>query len=336
MAVSYRRDASRTSGQVTIRWGVIGCGAVCEVKSLPALQLTPGFVVAGVTRRDQRAARAFAERHHVARVFASPEALIADPDIDAVYIATPPAAHLGTALAVADAGKPCCVEKPMTVSGADSGALVRAFEQAGKPLFVAYYRRMLPRFRRLKTWLESGAIGTVRAVHWQLNRPPSETDLDGSGHWRTDPNMAGGGYFVDLASHGLDLLQFLLGDIEQVTGVAVNQQGLYSAEDAVAASFAFASGPLGTGQWNFGADERVDELEFIGSTGRITCSVLDEHPLRLTTRTDRIEQWVANPRHVQLYHAEAMARHLAGLANHPSCGADALKTDRVLDAILGR
>ncbi|MCT6698736.1 Gfo/Idh/MocA family protein [Rheinheimera sp. 4Y26] len=333
-----------------LRWGIIGCGAVTEVKSGPAYQQVPGFVLQAVMRRDAAKAEDYARRHQVPLWFSDADLLINHPEVDAVYIATPPDSHLFYALKVAAAGKICCVEKPMALNSAECKQMNAAFAKAGKPLFVAYYRRSLPRFLQVKDWLQQGAIGTVRHLHWSFSRPPNAADVAGQANWRTDPAKAGGGYFVDLASHGLDLFAYLLGDIVDAKGIALNQQGLYQAEDAVSACWRFAIGAAGagvegaddnavpdatgSGYWNFAAFERRDQVEIIGSAGRIEFSVFAEAPLVLTTATGRTESFIDNPAHIQLHHVANMARQLSSGEPHPSSGETAMHATLVMEQIL--
>ena len=215
-----------------IRWGMIGCGSVTERKSAPAYQQVEGFALHGVFNRTLAKAENYSARHGVPHVFASAEALIHSPEIDAVYIATPPDSHEAYALEVARAGKPCCIEKPMAPDHAACVRIRDAFAARGLPLFVAYYRRSLHRFRQVRAWLDEGAIGKLRHVHWTLTKPATPADL-ADDNWRVDAAVAPGGYFDDLASHGLDLFCWLLGEIEDAAGFAVNQQRRYSAADAV-------------------------------------------------------------------------------------------------------
>jgi predicted dehydrogenase len=319
-----------------IRWGMIGCGAVTEVKSGPAFQQAEGSALVAVAARRVEAAQDYAHRHGVPNVHASIDDLITAPEVDAVYIATPPDSHLDLALRVAHAGKPCCVEKPMALDPDECDRMVAAFAARGQPLFVSYYRRSLPRFRQVKAWLDAGRIGDVRDVRWHLLKPASPRDLAREPNWRTHPATAPGGYFADLASHGLDLLQFLLGDIETACGFATNQQGLYGAEDAVSACWRFANGALGSGSWNFGGDRRDDVVELLGQRGAIRFSMFDEVPLQCRTGDDVQSLFVANPSPIQIHHVEAMVRHLRGGSPHPSTGVAAAKTNRVMAEILRR
>ena len=191
----------------TIRWGIIGCGDVTELKSGPGFQKARGSELVAVMRRNRTLAEDYARRHRVPKWYDNAESLIKDKDVDAVYVATPPSSHKEYVLAVARAGKPVYVEKPMALHYAECQEMIQACEDAKVPLFTAFYRRALPRFLKLKSLLDDGQIGTVRGVNLRLYQKPSEADQNGIEQWRVDPNIAGGGYFVDLGSHMIDLLQ---------------------------------------------------------------------------------------------------------------------------------
>lgn len=332
----YLRRMANKIMQAPVRWGIIGCGNVTEVKSGPAYQLTDGFELRAVMRRDAEKLQDYARRHGVPKTYTDADQLIRDPEVDAVYIATPPDTHARYALQVAAAGKPCCVEKPLAPSYAESRAIQEAFESRGVPLFVAYYRRSLPRFVQVATWLREGRIGVVRHINWQLYKPASETDLSGDYNWRTDPAVAPGGYFDDLASHGLDLFIHYLGDIAQVQGISLNQQGLYGAKDAFSACWLHAGGVTGAGSWNFGCDRSEDLVEIRGSGGVIRFAVFAEEAVILDTPDGREERWIEHPKHVQLPHVENMARQLLGSGGyiHPSTGHSGAHTSWVMDRIL--
>jgi 1,5-anhydro-D-fructose reductase (1,5-anhydro-D-mannitol-forming) len=318
-----------------IRWGIIGCGDVTERKSGPAYQKADGFALHAVMRRDAAKAADYAQRHNVPKYYADADQLINDPEIDAVYIATPPDTHKYYALKVAEAGKPCCIEKPMAPSHAECVDICNAFEAKGLPLFVAYYRRSLPRFLQVKSWIEEGKIGTVRHVNWHLSRTPSPVDVSGEYNWRTDAKVARAGYFDDLASHGLDLFAYLFGDFTAVAGSSLNQQQLYTAKDAVAASWLHESGVTGTGSWNFGSFEKADSVTVIGSEGKIEFAIFDDAPLVLTTAQERIELEIEHPENIQLYHVKNMREHLLGTAQHPSTGRTGAHTSWVMDNMIG-
>jgi predicted dehydrogenase len=317
-----------------IRWGIIGCGDVTEVKSGPAYQKTEGFEVAAVMRRDEAKLKDYAQRHGIKKYYTQAEALIQDQDIDAVYIATPPDSHMYYALKVAEAGKPCCIEKPLAPSYQESAKIYQAFYQNDLPLFVAYYRRSLPRFTQIKKWLSENKIGTVRHISWHLSQPPNATDLSGQYNWRTDPKVAPGGYFDDLASHGLDLFTHYLGDIKKVSGMSSNQLGLYGAKDAISACWLHEGDITGVGVWNFGT-AAMDRVEIFGSKGKILFSVFQENPIVLDGHEEQIERVIEHPKHVQMPHVEDMKRALFEEDFlHPSHGKSAVHTSWVMDQIL--
>lgn len=318
-----------------VRWGIIGCGDVTELKSGPAYQKTEGFTLDAVMRRTPGQAEDYAKRHRVDRYYTDADALIDDADIDAVYIATPPDSHKYYALKVAAAGKPCCIEKPLAPNYADSLAIATAFEDKNIPLFTAYYRRSLPRFTQVKTWLDDGAVGQIRQINWHLTKSASDVDISGDYNWRTDPMVAPGGYFDDLASHGLDLFTYLLGDIKEAYGISGNQQGLYGAKDAITACWLHKSGIMGAASWNFGCSSGADHVEVIGSKGSLAFSIFDEVPIILDNDEGCHELFIEHPENVQLYHVQNMRDQLLGSGRHPSSGLTATHTSWVMDRILG-
>jgi 1,5-anhydro-D-fructose reductase (1,5-anhydro-D-mannitol-forming) len=262
-----------------IRWGIIGCGDVTEVKSGPAFAKVPGATLVAVMRRTPALAEDYARRHGVAAWYSDAEVMVRDPRVDAVYVATPPAQHREYTLLAARHRKPVYVEKPMAMNHRECLQMIEACRAAGVPLFTAFYRRALPRFLAVKALVDDGSIGSVRAVNVSLSR--RLLAFEGPVPWRVDPAVAGGGLFVDLASHTLDLLDFILGPITTVVGEAANQGHRYLAEDIVTAALTFESGVRGTGMWCFTADRDTDRVEIIGSAGRVTFSTFDEAPVVL-------------------------------------------------------
>ena len=317
-----------------MNWGFIGCGSVTEIKSGPAYQLTDGFNVVAVMRRDVDKLKDYAKRHNIQTTYTCADDLINDANVDAVYIATPPDTHKYYALKVAQAGKPCCIEKPLSPSYSESLDIVNAFKAKNIPLFVAYYRRSLPRFQKVKEWLEQGYIGDIRHISTHLNKPASDLDISKSHNWRTDANIAPAGYFDDLASHGLDLFTFFLGDISHATGFSLNQQGLYTAHDAVTASWLHQNGITGNGTWNFGCHGHKDETIIYGNKGSIQFSVFHDNPIILKSDTNNEVLFIENPKHIQQYHVQNMRNYFQNQIPHPSTGQTALHTSWVMSKIL--
>ena len=313
----------------TVRWGIIGCGDVTEIKSGPGFQKAEGSALVAVMRRDLEKAKDYAHRHGVARAYGRADDLIHDGEVDAVYIATPPSSHRELALRVAAAGKPCLVEKPMAMNHGECLEMGDAFRSRTLPLWVAYYRRALRRFLIVRERLGEGAIGRLTSVHVQITAP-LVTGNDRA-NWRVDPAMSGAGIFFDLASHCFDLLDFLVGPITHVSGRSINTAGAYAAEDVTAAAFEFGSGVLGTGVWNFNAAEKTDTITFIGSEGELTTPVFSDTGIIVRHGgVKRIED-VRNPPHVHQPLIQTIVDELRGRGKCPSTGESGARTSWVLD-----
>lgn len=316
---------------------MIGCGNVTEKKSGPAFSKIENSLLLAVMNRTPERAEDYARRHSIPRWYSRAADLINDPEINAVYIATPPDSHLQYTRQLARAGKAIYVEKPMARHQQECREMIRICQEAQVPLFVAYYRRRLPKFLKVKDLLDSGVIGEVRAVTITLLLPPRPEDLIKEKlPWRVIPEISGGGYFVDLASHQLDLLDYLLGPIVEASGHKVNQAGWYPAEDAVSARFRFQNGILGNGLWCFTISRanQLDRMEIIGSSGTISFSCFDPSAIIVLSSEGKKEFVLSWPEHVQQPLIQTVVDALRGKGECPSTAASAARTTAVMDAIL--
>lgn len=316
-----------------IKWGIIGCGDVTEVKSGPALQKAQGSQLVAVMRRNGKLAEDYARRHNVPRWYDDSTALIGDEEVNTVYVATPPSSHKKYTIATAEAGKPVYVEKPMALNYQECREMIRACQKNKVPLFTAYYRRALPRFLKIKSILDSGILGQILAVNIRLFQKPKQEDLDGQDHWRVKPEIAGGGYFYDLASHMLDLIQYYLGPIQSAIGYQSNSGQLYEAEDNVVASFSFNDGVLGTGIWNFYASRELDETEILGTNGYLKYSTFQDEPIILHSESNEEKYEIDNPAHIQQPLIQTVVEDLLGKGTSPSTGKTGALTNKVMEQI---
>lgn len=317
----------------TIRWGIIGCGDVCEVKSGPALYKASDSALTAVMRRDGAKAADFARRHGAARWYDDADALIADAEVDAVYVATPPDTHAAYTLKAAAAGKHVLVEKPMALTVAECAEMVSACTHAGVSLAVAYYRRALPRFERLRALAQDGTLGPVRMV--LVRHFWSEAEQPGSA-WRLDPAVGGGGIFPDTQSHVLDWLDHVLGPAQSVHSIARNQAGRYPAEDTVVATLAYPGGAVASFTCCYAADRFEESVTLVGERGRASMRFFGPSPITLTIGTDRREVDLPDPPHVHQPLVQRFVDHLNGgppLPGQPDAG---LRITRLLGEILGR
>ena len=320
-----------------IRWGIIGCGDVTEVKSGPALQYAQDSRLVAVMRRTPELVEDYARRHGVPRWYTNADDLINDSEVDAVYIATPPGNHLEYALKVCTSGKPAYVEKPMARSFKECRAMIDAFAAAGRKLFVAYYRRRLDRFLKVKEILESGKLGTVTGIAYRYTSPEHRKITPGELPWRFRAEHSGGGLFLDLGSHALDLLDYLVGPLESVSGIATNRASEYRVEDTVAAQFVTREGAPGSALWNFAGHVSLppeDRLEIIGSEGRIGLSVFGAEPIQLSTRRGEESLPFTNPYRIQQPLIQTIVNELQGGGACPSTGESAARTSLVMDIVL--
>jgi 1,5-anhydro-D-fructose reductase (1,5-anhydro-D-mannitol-forming) len=323
-----RLETIRSRGEV--RWGFIGCGDVTEVKSGPAFR-QPGSRVVAVMRRNRAAAEDYARRHGIERASDDADAVIEASDVDAVYVATPPASHADYVLRAAAAGKCVYVEKPMAVSVAQGEAMVAACAAAEVPLWVAYYRRALPRFEFCRERLQQGAIGTPTWVECALSLPAPAAEQGG---WRWDAAVAGDGLAFDLGSHAVDLLAHWFGNVEAVTGFAAARLGRGVGDQHVGA-LRFASGVLGVIAWDFAGRERRDAITVHGSAGTLSVPLFAEAPVRIDVDGRSDDHGVAHPAHVQGPLIASILAELRGVGRCPSTGASGLATQRVLAALQG-
>ena len=321
-----------------INWGFIGCGEVTEKKSGPAFNEVEGSQVVAVMSRSENKARGYAERHHVRKWYTDASELIEDPDVNAVYIATPPSSHATFAIMAMRAGKPCYIEKPLAASYNDCIRINRISEQTGVPCFVAYYRRYLPYFQKVKEIIESGTIGNVVNVQVRFSVPPRDLDFQSGKEmpWRLQPDIAGGGYFYDLAPHQIDLLQNLFGVITRAHGYPANRAHLYQAEDTLSACFFFESGIPGSGSWCFVGHESAKEdcIEVIGEKGSLSFSVFTYQPIEVITSEGKNLITVPNPPYVQLPLIKSVIQHLQGIGKCDCTSVSATAVNWVLDRVL--
>ena len=320
-----------------VKWGFIGCGEVTEKKSGPAFNLVDGSEVVAVMSRNAAKAQSYAERHGVKRWYTDAQQLLSDPEVNAVYIATPPSTHATYAIMAMKSGKAVYVEKPMASNYEDCCRINRIAELTGVPCFVAYYRRLLPYFLKVKDLVKSGAVGHVVNVQIRFAVPPRDLDYNRENlPWRVQPDIAGGGYFYDLAPHQIDLLQEMFGPILEAEGMFDNRGGLYPTEDTVSACFKFEGGLPASGSWCFVAHEsaKEDRIDIVGNKGSLSFSVFTYQPIVLQNEKGRQEFIVENPPYVQLPLIRQVVQHLQNKAICTCDCVSATSVNWVVDRVL--
>ncbi len=319
-----------------INWGIIGCGDVTEIKSGPALNKVPGSALAAVMRRDAEKAADYAKRQHVPRWYTDANQLINDPDVNAIYIATPPSSHEQYAIAAINAGKPVYVEKPMALNYTAALNMANAATAKNVKLVVAHYRREWPLFKKVKELLADKAIGEVRLACLEFYKPPlspEELTLEKNA-WRVNPAISGGGLFHDLAPHQLDIMYWLFGPAKKINGTASNQNRLYDADDTVAGNIVFKSGMVFKGDWNFNSAETNDQCEITGTAGKISFSFFSGNHIELVTNNKTTTLNFDALQHVQQPMIEKVVQYFLGETDNPCRGEEGAEVMRWMEEIV--
>ena len=321
-----------------VNWGIIGCGEVTEMKSGPAFNKVPDSALVAVMRRDAAKAKDYAKRHNVPRWYNDATELINDPEVNAVYIATPPSLHKEYSIAAMSAGKPVYVEKPMALNYAEAKDIAEIASAKNIKMVVAHYRRQQPFFKKIKEWLDEKIIGEVRLANLMYYRHPfnEEELLIERNSWRVDPVIAGGGIFHDLAPHQLDLMLYFFGAVEKVSGIAANQAGNYKADDIVAGNILFKNGIAFNGSWCFSSSYYTDQCEIIGSLGKICFNVFDNRLIRLTVK-DKMTEIIFEPlQHVQQPIIAQTVQYFLGKVENPGSPWNGAEVMRLMDEMVKR
>ncbi|MFW0715005.1 Gfo/Idh/MocA family protein [Pedobacter sp. N23S346] len=316
-----------------IKWGIIGCGDVTEVKSGPAFNKAPNSSLVAVMRRNAAKAEDYAKRHQVPKWYSDADQLINDPEVNAIYIATPPLQHEEYTIKALAAGKPVYVEKPMALNSEAAKRMVAASQQYGVKLSVAHYRREQPLFLKIKTLLQEQVIGEVRFVELKMLQPQkSDLIANAEENWRVNPEIAGGGLFHDLAPHQLDLMLYYFGEIERFDGIAVNQTGQDQVDDLVTGHLLFKNGVVFNGTWCFSVAEAdlSDSCEIYGSKGKISFPMFGHQIKVLVNGTEERLDFLPLT-HVEQPMIEKVVAYFLNEGENPCSGEEAVKTMDLLD-----
>jgi predicted dehydrogenase len=316
-----------------IKWGIIGCGDVTEVKSGPAFNKVPNSSLVAVMRRDAVKAADYARRHGVPKWYSDATELINDPEVNAIYIATPPLQHEAYTIEARATGKPVYVEKPMALNAAAAQRMVNAANNYGVKLSVAHYRREQPLFLKVKSLIDKQVIGDIRFVDLRMLQPQKSKVIAKTAYnWRMDPNIGGGGLFHDLAPHQLDLMLYFFGEINSFSGIALNQSKQQPVDDLVTGRILFENGVVFNGTWCFTVAEgqQMDVCDIYGSKGKISFPMFG-HQVKLT-RNGVEEQFDFLPlAHVEQPMIEKVVAYFLNKSKNPCSGEEALKTMELLD-----
>lgn len=317
-----------------IRWGIIGCGDVTEVKSGPAFNKVNNSALVAVMRRDSVKAEDYAARHGVPKWYADADLLINDPEVNAIYIATPPLQHEDYTIKALAAGKPVYVEKPMALNAAAAERMKDASEKYGVRLCIAHYRRAQPMFMKIKELLDEAIIGDVRFVQLQMLQPKaSDVIATSETAWRLNPAISGGGLFHDLAPHQLDLMVYFFGEPKSSAGLSLNQRGQGNADDMVVGHALFAKGVVFNGTWCFtvAPSNKTDLFEIVGAKGKIAFQVFGNKVI--LDKEGVLTEFIFDPiAHVEQPMIERVTAYFLGGDENPCSAEEAILSMKMMDS----
>ena len=316
-----------------IKWGIIGCGDVTEIKSGPAFNKVSNSTLVAVMRRDAVKAADYAKRHNVPRWYSDAAELLNDKEVNAIYIATPPDLHELYALATIAAGKNLYIEKPIAINYTSAKNIVNAAASKNIKISIAHYRREQPFFKKIKALIDEKTIGKIVLVKLDLYKPPltkKELTLDHYA-WRVDPKRSGGGLFHDLAPHQIDLLYHWFGEPQTVKGISINQSGNYVADDLVTGSILFNNSVVFSGTWCFNATSNTDHCEIVGTEGAIHFSFFGGNNISVVTKGIKNIYSFENLQHVQQPLIAQIVNYFLGTAPNPCSGAEGAAVMHIID-----
>ena len=303
-----------------VRWGLIGCGDISRKRVAPALRDAPRSELFAVARAQADLAEDFAREFGADKHYADWRELIADPEIDAVYIATPVDLHSEQTIAAAQAGKHVLCEKPMALTTEECDRAAEACDAASVKLGIAYYRRFYPVLDRIKEIITSGEVGEPVLAHINcfetFNPRPDEPR-----HWLIEKTRSGGGPMMDFGCHRIEVLLNLLGPIDGTLGFTDQVRLKRDVEDTAGAFFRFESGAHAALLVSHAAFESQDTLDIFCGKGSLHVSVLNEGELRVVTAGGTRSE--SHPPHANL-HQPLVEDFVSALINDraPAVGPD--------------
>ncbi|HEX8142777.1 MAG TPA: Gfo/Idh/MocA family oxidoreductase [Pyrinomonadaceae bacterium] len=278
-----------------IRWGLIGCGDIARKRIAPALRDLSACELVAVSRANFDLAESFAREFGARRCYKHWQELLADEEVEAVYIATPVHLHAAQAIAAAEAGKHVLCEKPMAMSVSECERMIAACEEHRVRLGVAYYRHFYPVIDRIKTILSTGETG--RPIIAQANAfERFDPEPSHPRRWLVEKEASGGGPMFDFGCHRIEVLNNLFGQVKSVRSLVSNVLFDREVEDTASALFKFESGPQAVLSVTHAASEPQDTLSIFGSDGSMHVPVLNDGNLKVMTgEGERVEVHAPHP-----------------------------------------
>lgn len=268
-----------------VRWGLIGAGDIARKRIAPALRDLSNCELVSVSRSRAERAEEFASEFGIPKWFGDWRDQIADPEIDAVYIATPVFMHAEQTVAAAEAGKHVLCEKPMALSVKECDEMIAACKSNNVKLGIAYYRRFYPAIQRVKEIIALGEIGQVSVA--QINAfEYFDPSPDHPRRWFVEKHKSGGGPMMDFGCHRLEIFRNLFGNAVRIESLVSNDAFGREVEDTAIAAMQFENGTCATVTVTHATTEPQDTLHIFGTKGSINIPVLNSGEMAIKTGTE--------------------------------------------------
>ena len=315
-----------------VNWAIVGVGDIAGKRVGPAIIEQPDSTLRACVARRPEARKGEIEALGPTKVYTEVAPMLADPQVDAVYLATPVSAHARHAIAALQAGKDVLVEKPMALDAAEAAAMCRAARQTGRRLAVAYYRRFWPRFQLVKDMLDRGDFGQVVLVRMALSswyRP----DPDAPGAWRVKRDQSGGGVLCDVGSHRFDLLAWWFGLPDRVAARVETATHDYEVEDSASALMTLPEGGHFTGSFLWNTKMWADEIDVVGTEARVSLNPTDGEEAVVAVGRDVQRRPIPKPANAHYDLVDDFARAIIEQRPPRFTGADGMKATQIIDAV---
>lgn len=330
---TFRQAGKENMAISPVKWGLIGCGDIAGKRVAPALKTLPSSELVAVSSRRPEAAAAFAQTFGVAKHYDHWRTLLQDPEVEAVYIATPVHLHQEQTIAAALAGKHVLCEKPMALCVAEGDRMLDVCSRQPVTFSVAYYRHFYPLIHRMKELIDTGSLGAISLI--QINAfSPFQTQPGQPRHWLLQKALSGGGPMMDIGCHRIEVLLHLLGPVAGVK--ALTTRAVYQdrdVEDTAVAVMEMHSGAIAVLSVTHASLNSRDSLAVFGEHGTMLADPLNQGSLIITTgQGRRVEQ---HPPHSNL-HAPLIDDFSRAIREHREpafSGKQAREVSRILDLI---
>jgi len=320
------------TGNRNVNWAVVGIGDIVRKRVGPAILEQPDSTLYACLTRDPGAKAAQLESLAPEKVYTEIEPLLADPNVQAVYLATPVFLHAAQAIASLRAGKDVLVEKPMALDAAEAAEICKAAQQTGRRLAVAYYRRFWSRFQLVKEMLDRGQFGRVVLVRIALHswhRPDPATP----GGWRASRKLSGGGVLPDVGSHRLDLLAWWFGLPRRLVADVSTLVQDFDGEDSASILMVLAGGAQFTGSFHWNSRTWTDEIHVVGTEAKVALSPCDGDAAVITVGRDVEDRRIPKPQNAHYPLIDDFARAIIEDRPPRFTADDGMKATQIIDAV---